>query len=403
MDERLQDLQSQVENDPCDAEALVVYAGELHRRGRSPEAYALLVDRGLEARPESAVIGEALYEAERGFLKPTAFPAAAQVARSRVEGGWAWAPARRPAGVTRPILAYLDSLKRKPRAGVLAVLARLPALRWAEVRFTRAIDAEAMAALKALGPRCEVGVHLVGGDGEGIAALGELGPRLRSLALDGSRHKGSLDTLAALGSLRRLSMDFPSHLYQEFARLGRLRELSALELRGLPFCGAIARGVARISSLEALALVACRGLRPAEVDELRALPRLRRIAFANDGQLQDEQLIELSRLPSLESVAICGLNTPLTGSGLALLASCPKLRAVELGGLPRIDDAGLLRLAAAPRLEELTIGLQAVSVEGVAELARRCGLRRVLLRGDVMDAARLRVLVPALEVSQVPD
>lgn len=138
-------------------------------------------------------------------------------------------------------------------------------------------------------------------------------PKLRSLGVG----LGQVDD-AALSALP----DFPS-----------LRELTPIGLKDDGF-----RHVGRCVRLERLTCMYCRETTDASTAEITNLSALR-YYYAGLTQITDRSLEILGRLPSLEEIEFYECNG-ITNAGLVHLARAPKLREVTLDSLPEVTLEG---------------------------------------------------------------
>jgi len=90
----------------------------------------------------------------------------------------------------------------------------------------------------------------------------------------------------------------------------------------------------------------------------RALRRVTRLEALTDldisssKELTDEGLLQLARMPQLQTLFIGGPSTPITDRGLAVLQQLRELRRFESGWTSGISDAGLTNLSFCEHLEK---------------------------------------------------
>ena len=172
----------------------------------------------------------------------------------------------------------------------------------------------------------------VAGD-EGFTALGRSrtieyiwGRRCYNLRSRGFR------ALAGMPALRSLSVSCRN---VDDAGLSALPQFPALEeLMPMDVPDEGYRHIARCARLESLVLMYCRDTGDRATEHLVALPGLKRY-FASYNLITDRTPELLSGMDTLEQVTFSACSR-LTNAGVARLARLPRLREIDLGGMPRV-------------------------------------------------------------------
>ncbi len=287
---------------------------------------------------------------------------------------------------------------------------------------------------------------------DGLQQLPEL-KRLKSLRLNGTAARGLVLARFRGSPLERFSCD---HLSDEGARLlSKFPKLVELSVGGSPITGAGLADIARLPSLQSLALAGCRDLKDADfavlgtiyglsnaylintaagdlaaqglarlnnmrdlhlgsdqltdagVRKLCEIVSLHSLTINSDAvNLTDEAFVDLWRLTNLHGLTMSAPH--VTGSRLSAMDELRRLEWVNLEG-GSIGDAALENIAKSETLKRLVIGSgqkggpAALTDAGLLHLAKARQLTNVSLirRGtQVTDngAAELRKLRPALTV-----
>mmetsp|Transcript_13442 Transcript_13442/g.40656 ORF Transcript_13442/g.40656 Transcript_13442/m.40656 type:complete len:592 (+) Transcript_13442:190-1965(+) len=167
----------------------------------------------------------------------------------------------------------------------------------------------------------------------------------------------SAPSIAGFQRLRNLSMRSCDGItHATIVRIGGLRELTHLNLE---MCGAISglRHLQGLKKLEELDLGWCHSVGSDDVASLAALTRLTRLEIART-RANNRAMGELAALTRLQRLGLAG--TSIKDAGLALLTPLAALRDLSLDRCHRITDAGLVHLAGATALEELTVAFTGV-------------------------------------------
>ena len=108
------------------------------------------------------------------------------------------------------------------------------------------------------------------------------------------------------------------------------------------------RHIGRCDRLESLGLMYCRQTGDAATAAIRSLPRLRTY-FASDTRITDETPRLLGESGTLEEVTF-GSCRGLTTDGIAALAAAPRLRRLDVAGMPRGEPEVVTRFPASVRV-----------------------------------------------------
>lgn len=126
-------------------------------------------------------------------------------------------------------------------------------------------------------------------------------------------------------------------------------------------------------------------------DEVIAMMQAERLPGLDaHGEMTDVQLERLSHLDHIERLHLSG-SKGLTDAGLRSLARLPRLRHLDLGGVP-LTDRGLAVLRELPALESLGLGWTRITDAGAAHLAACGRLRSVDLMGTATGDGAIRAL-----------
>ncbi|MFO1498259.1 MAG: hypothetical protein U1G07_07700 [Verrucomicrobiota bacterium] len=142
--------------------------------------------------------------------------------------------------------------------------------------------------------------------------------------------------LSQMPALRFLGVSCKEVNDEALARLPHfpaLRQLTPIDVRDPGF-----RHIGRCEYLETLTCMYCRDTTDAATEHLASLTRLKSY-YAGLTQITDRSLELLSQIASLEEIEFYECSS-ITDAGLVFLAGLPRLRKVELAGLPNVTLAG---------------------------------------------------------------
>ena len=131
------------------------------------------------------------------------------------------------------------------------------------------------------------------------------------------------------------------------------------------------------------------GASDAVIERLTSIEGLRRL-YLGGGQITDQGLRHLSRLPALEELAIGGPRSPITDRGLDVLRRLPHLTRFWMTWAPGVSDAGIANLAGCGRLEIVDVMGTHTGDDVIAALAGKPMLRKVATGRLVTDAGAAR-------------
>jgi hypothetical protein len=222
-----------------------------------------------------------------------------------------------------------DATLRGVTAAGLAPLVNLPNLGWL------AFDAtdEAMPYIAAMPKlRFLMCQDTVAGD-DGFVALS----RSQSIEYIWGRRCYNLGTrgftaLSTMPSLRHLSVSCKHVGDAGIATLPRFPALVELMPMDIPDAGY--RHIGRCERLESLVLMYCRDTTDVATEHIASLPKLDNY-FASYTRITDRTPEILSGMHSLERIGFSACAR-LTNAGIASLARLPRLRELDLGGMPRV-------------------------------------------------------------------
>lgn len=279
-----------------------------------------------------------------------------------------------------------------------------------------------------------------------VAGLGGLA-QLRVLDLSQSRvGDDALEAISKLKGLQVLRLRLTGRTEKGLVHLGKLTGLRELDLGANPgLTGASLRHLAPLAKLRVLLLPNCTGLGDAALGEVGKLTALERLDVAGCATVGDDGVKKLAGLKRLQSLdltdtsvgdagveALAGLpladlslsRTRAGGAGLDRLTKLKKLTMREvkaadnaagvlakLEGLEQLDlygsdlsDVGLARLKRLDALSSLAVGNTQITPNGLKELPRFLGLKRVGLSSGSEakikpeDIAAFKMKYPRLEV-----
>jgi Leucine-rich repeat (LRR) protein len=140
--------------------------------------------------------------------------------------------------------------------------------------------------------------------------------------------------LAAMPALRHLSVSCKNVDDEGVAALPRFPALQELMPMDVPDEGY--RHIARCARLESLVLMYCRDTTDAATAHITGLATLKKY-FASYNRITDRTPEMLSGMPSLEEVSFSAC-AGLTNAGVRALARLPRLRLVDVGGMPNVTS-----------------------------------------------------------------
>jgi len=114
------------------------------------------------------------------------------------------------------------------------------------------------------------------------------------------------------------------------------------------------------------------------------------VTLVAEGQMTDEVLAEISRIPGVTALDLAG-SRALTDAGIRQLARLPGLKRLDVSGTA-ITDGGLDVLTELPSLETVSLAMTRVTDDGAARLARCEELREVNLAWTETGDGALRAL-----------
>ena len=226
--------------------------------------------------------------------------------------------------------------------------------------------------------------HCTGITAAGFAHLVGL-PNLRAFAADGARTDDTaMRHIAAMPALRRLRAQEAAATDDGFEALSRSRTLEGFWGRECPNFGS--RGFVALSNMPALRSlgVGCKNVDDAALATLPRFPALREltpIGVTDDGFRHIGRCEKLERLTCMycrdttdaATEHIAGLKlkyyyaglTQITDRSLEILGAMDSLEQVDLYECNGVTDAGLVFLAGLPRLREVNLdGLPGVTLQG---------------------------------------
>lgn len=183
--------------------------------------------------------------------------------------------------------------------------------------------------------------------GAGLASLASL-PRLARLDLEGlSLEEEHLASLSQLSALRELDLSGCGGINaRSLGFLEPLQGLEKLTLRGAELDAEALAVLARLPALASLDLGEAWGLTEAGLAALASASSLRELALSSCFS-------SLTRFVTLERLAI--QHAELSDENIGLLAGVPSLRHINLEFCEGFTEAGLARLAALPRLQQVVV------------------------------------------------
>ena len=140
--------------------------------------------------------------------------------------------------------------------------------------------------------------------------------------------------LADMPALRALSVSCKNVGDDALATLPRFPALEELMPMDVPDDGY--RHIGRCERLESLVLMYCRDTTDVATGHIAGLPRLKKY-FASYTQITDRTPEILAEISSLEQVTFSACSR-LTNAGVAALARLPRLREVDVGGMPKVTS-----------------------------------------------------------------
>lgn len=182
------------------------------------------------------------------------------------------------------------------------------------------------------------------------------------------------------------------------------------------------------SEVVGLAFGDCAGLTEADCKQVRQLEHLKSLSFGhgfddaalkilsgmptiekfttNGMAVTDDGVRALATFKSLRSIAFFHPGKTFQGTGLAALATMPRLESISVGGSAKFADPGMAAIAGIVHLKELRIWHTGVTVEGVKALpalkelksltlGQRLSLKPPVTLND--DAVEVIATIPSLE------
>jgi ankyrin repeat protein len=143
--------------------------------------------------------------------------------------------------------------------------------------------------------------------------------------------------LATMPALRALSVSCKNVDDEALSALPAFPRLTELMPMDVPDAGY--RHVGRCQQLESLVLMYCRETTDVATGHIAGLSRLKKY-FASYTQITDRSLDILGGMSSLEQITLTGC-AGVTDAGVKRLASLPKLRDVDLSGMPNVTEQSL--------------------------------------------------------------
>jgi hypothetical protein len=207
-------------------------------------------------------------------------------------------------------------------------------------------------------PRLEhLDIHGSPVTGRGFASLTRL-PRLRTLEMAQCRNvdDAGFTSLAGAAQLATLNLSETQAGDDAAGEISELNQLSNLQIGSPQLSDAGLRRLCQAVSLEHLIVRAeATGITDAGLSDLWRLRRLRSL-YLFAPHITGSGLAALAELPDLTSLTLSG--AALADAALQHAAACQSLEQLTLGdggpgGPPSITDAGLVGLAAAPRLRRI--------------------------------------------------
>lgn len=191
-------------------------------------------------------------------------------------------------------------------------------------------------------------------------------PQLRALSFQGSGGvtNAAIDDLLRMKDLTHLTVCYTSVDSQGIVKLGALKKLKLLDLRG---CRVSNDALAVAEQLPAL--VALKFRSPALADEgmvhLQNAKTLRGLHL-EDARVGDAGMKLLAGLTAMDDLNL--MRVPITSEGLAAVAGMTKMRTLNLRGT-YIDDDGLKHLAGMKDLVKLDLSETGIEGPGIAHLS----------------------------------
>ncbi len=165
--------------------------------------------------------------------------------------------------------------------------------------------------------------------------------------------------------------------------LNALKNLKTLRLHNIPLTDDQLEYLSELVSLEDLHLGSTEARGPGFV-HLKNLPRLREIVISMLLSKVEPDLSALSSLSRLENLCVFGFG--FQPKHFSALAECTSLRDIALNA-GEVDDDLVVRLARLPNLSSITLSGDKITDVGAHALARNSNLESVHLSGKLTRAA----------------
>lgn len=235
----------------------------------------------------------------------------------------------------------------------------------------------------------------VSGGDEALKHISAL-PNLRDLAIGGFLRKGpggkwtkGFITADGVRHLEKLTNLERLHLFSvnmTDAGMNSLAQLNNLQYLHLGDNSVTDDGIARLRELKKLRdlTLSCnkRGrMTFAGVSRLNGLPELRRLWYSGRAPRPDAAALDLSNLPGLEDFCMGHLRD----QDLAGLASCHKMKRLQIGFDSSVTDEGLAYLAGMKSMEVLLVSGQGITDAGLVHLDKMGSLWSLAIHGSLTD------------------
>ena len=205
-----------------------------------------------------------------------------------------------------------------------------------------------------------------------------------------------LTGLSALGQLRCLTVDGGDITVDDAREIAKLQNLRELTLSLVSVTDESLQPFGELPNLEQFSLKH-RGTGPnrtaAGVSILARLPKLRALELGHLVKLDDQVFSQVESMIQLESLSLP--QAAVTGSGIERLSRLPKLKALYLAGT-KVDDTAMPQLAKMTQLESLDISYTKVTDVGLKHIASLQHLRSLSAGGNPITDAGIA------EIAQLP-
>ena len=215
--------------------------------------------------------------------------------------------------------------------------------------------------------------------------------QLQQLRIDSDHFTGEgLAYLAALPRLKTLSVNGRGMTDTGLEKLSTLTHLKVLDVtRRHPLGRRILIGISELQDLEELNI----GIETTGLAALAKLPKLRKLDFSID--LTPDNARDLEKLQQVEEISMMFDSDAESERYFGAVGKLKNLRTIEV--YDPFDQSALKRLAAAPALRELTLGLTsngpdtALSSEGLESLAALKQIHSLQYSGPLADDLLLAI------------